>query len=334
MGDRKRELSSTDTDSSFSSSPVVPKEKKDKKKLKMDTEKVDLNMILKSLNDMMRKQDELQKTLDNVATKDDIKQIRSDMDQMNKSLTHKIEILDRDVYELKRDRDALINRVEALNTEKGEIEGKLLSQKQKLSETEQNLNDLQQYTRNWSLRFFGCDGDGDSETAIDCIDKILTIVNEELNVEIDSKDIEVAHRTGRRPSRQERDGATAAESGAGGVGGAGVASGPGSVPPRGARTGTRPRPIIVRFYSRLTRDSVLAKRKLLKGKNVSIGEDLTPENFKCLKRVQEHSGTLSTWSHRGKILTKLKNGVVIQVTASCDIDKVIALGLQGRGRMN
>ena len=56
MGDRKRELFNTDKDSSFSSSPTAPKEKKDKKKFKIDTENVDLNKILKSLNDTMRKQ--------------------------------------------------------------------------------------------------------------------------------------------------------------------------------------------------------------------------------------------------------------------------------------
>ena len=137
---RKRELSSTDTDSSFSASPIVTKEKKDKKKLKMDEDKVDLHMILKSLNDFNRKQDdfnrkqdELQKALENVATKDDIRQIRSDMDQMNKSLTHKIEIVERNVYELQRDRDSLTNRVEALKKDKEEHEGKMFSQIQKLT---------------------------------------------------------------------------------------------------------------------------------------------------------------------------------------------------------
>ena len=340
VGDsRKRELSNTDTDTSFSDSPTASatekKEKKDNKKQKMEEEKekVDLSMILKSLNDLNRKHDNLQKALENVATKDGIKNLRSDMDNMNKSLSHKIEVLEKDAYDLKRDRDSLTNQIDALKNTKEELEVKMHSQRQKLTSTEQSLNDLQQYTRSWSLRFFGFSEprDGERETAYDCIDKIVTLVKKELNVDIGPDDIEVAHRTGRNPNRSERDG-TAPEGAEGPRAEGGARAGPGPGGARGARP--RPRPIIVRFYSRLVRDSVLIKRKLLKGKGVSIGEDLTPENFKCLKRVQEHSGTLSSWSHRGKIFAKLKNGVVLQVTATSDINQLFATGLQGRGRWN
>ena len=328
---RKRELS-TDTDTSFSSSPVPinRKEKKDSKKQKMDGQSegqtVDLNLILKTLNELNRKHDDLQKTLQNVATKEDIKLLRGEMEDINKSLTKRIEVIEGETYNLKRDRDSHQNQINAIKAEKEEIKGVLTSQRQKLSDTEQNLNSLQQYTRNWSLRFFGI-GETEGETVTDCIDKVVTLVKNKLNVDINSTDIEIAHRTGRRPNRDERDGPEYMESGE--VGGAGAGPRPGAAP-----TGARPRPIIVRFYSRLVRDSVLIKRRVLKGMGLSIGEDLTPENFKLLKRVQEHSGTLSSWSHRGKILTKLKNGVILQVTPSSDINKMIATGLQGRGRRN
>ena len=342
---RKRELSAdTDTDTSFSSSPVPivkekkekeKKEQKDSKKQKMDGQSadqtVDLNLILKALNELNRKQDDLQKTLQNVATKDDIKDLRVEMEQMNKRLSKRIEVLENDTYNLKRDRDSHKNQIDAIKTEKEEIQGFLNSQRQKLSDTDQNLNSLQQYTRNWSLRFFGL-VETEGETVTDCVDKVVTLVKNKLNVNISTTDIEIAHRTGKKPSRDERDGPEHMESGD--SDGAGAVGGAGAGPRPGAGTGAKHRPIIVRFYSRLVRDSVLIKRKVLKDTGVSIGEDLTPENFKCLKKVQEHSGTLSSWSHRGKILAKLKNGVIIQVTPASDINKMIETGLKGRGRRN
>ena len=43
----------------------------------------------------------------------------------------------------------------------------------------------------------------------------------------------------------------------------------------GVKTGSNPRPILVRFVSRAKRDQVLANRRRLKGKGIVIGEDLT-----------------------------------------------------------
>ena len=48
-------------------------------------------------------------------------------------------------------------------------------------------------------------------------------------------------------------------------------------------TGAKYRPIIARFYSRILRDEIISKRKVLKGKGISIGDDLTPLNFKLVE---------------------------------------------------
>lgn len=336
---RKREHS-TDTDNtdiSFSNSPssadqnLSKKEKKrvqkEKKKAKMaelkeveNKEKNDdsnLCMILKSLNDLNRKHDDIVRKLESVATKDDVDSIRNEMDKINKSLTKRIDVLESRVYNLERERDGLTNKVDALKREKGELEDKLSSHEQKMINCERNANDHEQYVRGWNLRFFGFpEEEGEKETVGDCIDKVVKLANERLNVEIDRECIEIAHRTGqnRLPrQRAERVGEHAGAS-AGGT---------------GAGRGAKHRPIIVRFYSRLLRDELLTKRKVLKGSGISIGEDLTPVNFKLLKRVQEHHTTLSAWTHRGKVLAKLKTGPVVQVYAHSNVDDVLSRGVRG-----
>ena len=330
---RKRELSTdTDTTDTSMSSPTVTEKKekqKEKKKAKMSEENQnkegDLGMVLKSLNDLNRKNDDLARKLESVATKDDIKDIRGDMDRINKSLTKRIDVLENRVYELEREKDSLSNRLSAMKMEKEEMTGQLQRQRQKQTNYERDLNDLEQYGRGWNLRFFGFPETND-ETVSDCINKIVTLARDELKIDIDSGCVEIAHRTGQRhPTREERDGVQAPDGAGGVVGGTGARAGEGT----GARRGVKSRPIIARFHSRVLRDQLLANRKVLKGKSVSIGEDLTPQNFRCLKKVQEHSATLSTWSHRGRILTKLKNGVVLQVHASSNIDELLAKGLRG-----
>ena len=336
-GGRKRELS-TDTDNtdiSFSSPSPPAKnsdKKKNKKKPKMDEvitegescKDTNLEMILKSLNEMNRKHDEVVRKLDSVAdsvaTKEDVKSIRDEMENINKSLSKRIEVLESHVFTLQKDNDGLTNRLAAMARERGELEEKLSSYEQKVVNCEKNANDHEQHARGWNLRFFGFpEVTGGKETVGDCVDKVVKLVNEELKVEIDKDCIEIAHRTGQNRQRASRDGE---EGGAGA--GAGTWTGAGA-----GATGAKNRPIIVRFFSRILRDEIISKRKVLKGKGISIGDDLTPLNFKLLKRVQEHHATLSAWSHRGKILAKLKNGAVLQVHAHSNIDEVLLKGMRG-----
>ena len=326
---RKRELSAdTDTDVSFTSPVVEHRDKKVKpkeaKKTKMANEQDDkMDTILKSLNDLNRKHDETSKIIGDIqshfATKDDIKAIRGDMDRIVKSLTKRIDVLENRVYDLEKEKDGLTNSISSLTNEKEELKGKLQSQRQKLSNCERDLNDLEQYGRGWNLRFFGIPEAemGNKETTSDCIDKIVNLAKDKLKITLDSDCFEIAHRTGMRQS-DGRDGD-----------GVGARAGSANFDAVGGRRPPRARPVIARFHSRSVRDRILANRKKLKGSGLAIGEDLTAKNFRCLKQVQEHSATLSSWSHRGKILTKLKNGVVIQIHPSTDIEELISKGKRG-----
>ena len=79
------------------------------------------------------------------------------------------------------------------------------------------------------------------ETAADCASKVCAIFSDKLGIPTKASDIEVAHRTGQRSN-------------------------------------TRPRPILVRFFDRKKRDSIISSRRNLKNKGIVIGEDLTYAN--------------------------------------------------------
>ena len=94
---------------------------------------------------------------------------------------------------------------------------------------------------------------------------------------------------------------------------------------RSGRPGTdRPRPILVRFYSRQKKRSVLEARRKLKQTGVSISEDLTKTNYNLLARANKHSATLSAWSSNGKVLAKVKNGKILKLDVSTHVEETLS----------
>ena len=61
-----------------------------------------------------------------------------------------------------------------------------------------------------------------------------------------------------------------------------------------------------------TKDKVLANRRKLKGKGVSVAEDHTAASYKLARDAYKQSYTLASWSSQGKVYAKLKNGKTLQ----------------------
>ena len=158
-------------------------------------------------------------------------------------------------------------------------------------QNERELNDLQQYSRKWNLRVFKVP-EKEKETAADCTAKVCAILSDKVGIPITASDIEVAHRTGQRSS-------------------------------------TRARPILVRFFDRKKRDSVLTSRRNLKNKGIVIGEDLTYANYQVFRKASDHSATMSVWSSNGKILAKVKNGRIVRVNIHTDLDEAFRRAMSG-----
>ena len=64
------------------------------------------------------------------------------------------------------------------------------------------------------------------------------------------------------------------------------------------------RPVIVKFARYHTRNKIFRKKKLLKGKQVSITENLTKRRMAELKEAREKHGFHDVWTSDGKILYK------------------------------
>lgn len=129
------------------------------------------------------------------------------------------------------------------------------------------------------------EGKDKSKMADDCAKKVCAIFNDLVGVPTKQTDIEVAHRTGQ----------------------------PG---------GSTDRPILVRFFDRKIRDSVLQNRKKLRGKGHVIGEDLTHTNYRLSVKAVEYSATTSVWSTNGKVLARVKNRRILKLNIHDNLDEV------------
>ena len=84
---------------------------------------------------------------------------------------------------------------------------------------------------------------------------------------------------------------------------------------RGKKGSKAPRPIILKFVSRMTRDLVFSGRRQLKKSHIYINEDLTPVNnhiLGCVRKKQPDEVD-SAWSANGRIYYKHKDNSTHEV---------------------
>ena len=257
--------SSTSTDCSPAITPSVPehshkkKEKPEKKKQKKgktdfrSPNPEDENMADKALQDSLCGINKKLDKLDNLPTREDYNLFKNEINKLIESLNTKIDKLEGRVYEVEKENDGLQNALAAAKEKNELLNGELKKQKTSLQNSEKALNDLEQYGRRWSVRVFGVqepNGPSERETIQECTEKAVNVFRDMIGIkQIGADDIEMCHRTGSFEN---------------------------------ARANKKSRPIIVRFFSRQKRELVLKDRKNLKGKRVSVGEDLTIKNVKLL----------------------------------------------------
>jgi hypothetical protein len=86
---------------------------------------------------------------------------------------------------------------------------------------------------------------------------------------------------------------------------------------------TRPPPVVVRFTRRLTRSTLMANRKLLKGKHIVITDHLTPARSALLKKATALTNSHklgAAWTHDGKILIKTLQNRTVLVQSEDDLN--------------
>ena len=136
-------------------------------------------------------------------------------------------------FDAEKEIDSLKSDLTFVRKENAEMKEQLSRQERKILSVLSDQNDQQQYDRRWSLWVYNVEEKA-GETADDCAKKCCRIFTDLIGILTTEEDLEAAHRTG--PTT----------------------------------TGKR-RPVIVRFQSRKLKDKVIANRRKLKGKGISVG---------------------------------------------------------------
>lgn len=181
----------------------------------------------------------------------------------------------------------MFQKTDAMQKEITSLKADNLSLREKLLSLENSQNDLEQYDRRLNIRVFNVQ-ERQNESSEDCVKQCCRIFTDLVGVSTKESDVEVAHRVGRVEDGKRR-----------------------------------PRPIIVRFNNRKQRDRILADKKKLKGKGVSVAEDLTTANYRLERTAFRHSAALATWASNGKIFVKVKNGKVLRLRVGEDVDATL-----------
>jgi hypothetical protein len=241
-----------------------------------------------------------------VVTKGDLdamrNDLRSEIDTLIQTFVKRIDGLEEKVEKIEKERDEMKLEVNAVRDMNSELFQRLNKHDSQIRSFRKAQNDQEQQNRKWNVRVYNVEEvkPEDTETSHDCITKCCKVFSDLVGVPVSEEEVEVAHRVGNR-----------------------------APPPGNSSSGTqgqrraRPRPIILRFMSRKTRDKVLRERRKLKGKGVSIGEDLTHMNFNLLKQAADHSATMDAWTTNGKVIAKLKNGKVVRLDIDKDLDATL-----------
>lgn len=299
--DKKRKrvtLSSASSilDSSATSPNETNKQKKKKKKKKpVKTESEieekmaadqgspsDLSKLTKQIADLNFKMTKMISREDG-GLRSIIKEIFYEMkEEFLKSVSHRIDVLEGKLFEKETQNDVLkkeVNKLEKeLATQKVENDNLREEISRRERKTSERMNHLEQYSRINNIRINGLKED-EKENQTQTEDKVVQFLNSNIsNLNLEKKDVEIAHRLGIKKQGKQRQ-------------------------------------IIVKFYSRNIKSTVLKNKKQLKGSGVFINEDLTQLNqhvFSCVRRKQPDE-IESAWTINGTIFYKNKTGNVHRV---------------------
>ena len=184
--------------------------------------------------------------------------------------------------------ELLMSRSEKMLSEWEQFQGKINQRFQQIEEKQTELKTSsklgyersyqnEQYQRNYNVRIYGVP-DEENETSEKCEEKLLNIFKDKLKVNIQSADIDIAHRLPKYPN------------------------GNGS-----SETDDTPRTIICRFVRKKSKALIIKNRNKLKKKAgdtecIVIKEDLTKYHQQLLSKCIDRFET--AWAREGRIFVK------------------------------
>lgn len=228
-----------------------------------------------------------------VSNEDIMEKLCSNGHEISK-LTRIVEELQSALMGVQIENDKLKQEVEDAKRREDQMKDQLAEARHLAELADQRSEELSCYIRRNNMRIYGIKepDDGPPETQQQCEEKVLSLINKKLKLNVRSEDIEAVHRLGQRRS-----------------------SNPSS-------STSKKRGIIVRFISRRVRDAVLYARRDLKGTNIVFVEDLTPRAYSLLTSVKSDTAVCQqAWSKNGNILMKTVSGKIVTVRSKADLQQ-------------
>lgn len=140
-----------------------------------------------------------------------------------------------------------------------------------ISEMNETLNSRQQLTLINNIRIIGIAEDGEPE---DLEEKVVTLVNNKLNVELKPDDIECCYRIGKRGDAANKN-----------------------------------RSVLLKLTTRRKKVSIMKKRKDLKKTGIVMYDDLTSSNFELYNTCISRYGRKNVWTDSSKIFIRDRDNV-------------------------
>ena len=181
-----------------------------------------------------------------------------------------------------------VNALESLVEVNKTVSSNLKNENERLmnliTNMEIKLDDQEQRSRNMCLLIHGVAESEDEDT-----DEVaLGVIKNDIGLsDVDGNEIQRSHRVGPKMADKRNLRSSTSE------------------------TKTRTRPIIVRFTNFKTRQAVFKNKKALKGKRVSISENLTKYRYDILKKSQAKYGMDKVWTSEGRVLTKINDRYIV-----------------------
>ena len=223
---------------------------------------------------------------------------------LDQKLTTKIDYQNTELFNANKRIDVLEKQITDCQKENSNLRDSVKSLLVRFDTLTTALDDMDQYSRSDNLIVYGIPLPADGSNETDVRQLVVDSLGPNMrNIDLKKEHINVAHRLS--ASRQ-------------------ASHGQATPSPSSTVNLNRPPPIIVRFTQREIRNSILANRRQLKGKPISISEQLTNRRSQLLRKTNElvaQHKVISTWSHDGRILIKDKSNRIITINNETDLNQ-------------
>lgn len=167
------------------------------------------------------------------------------------------------------------------------LKGELQIIKLHMETADRKIDEAEQYSRRNCLLLHGLAEKPNEDPHAAAID----IINGKLNVNLNSRDFDRAHRLG-RPKRSMAEVVT-----------------------------TGKRPIIIKFLRYQDRDLVWKAKRMLKDSGLLLTESLTSTRHRLLQDARERFGVRNVWTQDGRVII-LHSGAKLSVTTTDELHKI------------